>query len=559
MDESRRSLFQRTRAVGLLTLLSRVLGLIRDVVMARQFGNGVIMDAFTVAFRVPNLARQLFGEGALSTAFLPVFLRDISQHGKQTAYRTATAVLMATAMSLLVLVIVAEIVVLGVKWGVEPGGEGDLLLGLIACLTPYLMLVCVLAQVCAVMQGLGRFTAPALFPVLLNILWIGAALGIGLSGAPASDQIHQISWAIVAIGVVQVVISLVTLKQLGFQYAWDWQSGRERVREISRVMLPVLVGLSITQLNTLCDSLIAWGLTAPANGEAGWLTSYPLQEGTTAALYLGQRMYQFPLGVFGAALGTVIFPLLATHASQNRMDDFRDDLVRGLRMVVAIGLPASVGLAVIAKPLTFVLFEGGAFDNKDASETSFVVLMYAFGVFGACGLLILNRAFYALGDRRTPLKLGMFAVGLNLALNFTLVWWWKGGGLALATAITATTQFAIAAVRIGRTLDMALLQRVLPLFLRVFLTTLAMLGVCLVLRVGLKSTAATPLGLFAIISIGASTYLVGAQIFQIREPFHLLSRSQKCEASDTTSGSDDRGAAADETESKDEPDGANEE
>jgi putative peptidoglycan lipid II flippase len=319
-NDARSKLFQRVRSVGLLTFLSRILGLIRDSVMAMQFGNGMIMDAFSVAFRLPNLARQLFGEGALSTAFLPVFIRDVEQHGTHTAFQTATSLIVALSVVLFAIVLCAEIVLLLVWWLTPLSTEAGLLVGLTATLIPYLMLVCLLAQVCAVMHGLSEFSMPALFPVLLNTLWIISASVMAVSIEDLNTRIYAISASITGIGVVQLLLSLLTLKRLKFQFQWNWAASKNRVREIGITMIPVVVGLSITQFNTLLDSLIAWVLTKPTDPQTvGWLTEYPLSDGTASALYLGQRMYQFPLGVFGVALGTVIFPLLARHAERNEL------------------------------------------------------------------------------------------------------------------------------------------------------------------------------------------------------------------------------------------------
>ncbi|MBI1313143.1 murein biosynthesis integral membrane protein MurJ [bacterium] len=528
MDESRQKLFQRTRVVGLLTLCSRVLGLIRDATMARQFGNGVIMDAFTVAFRAPNLARQLFGEGALSTAFLPIFLRDIEQHGRATAFRTASAVIAAAGVALLGLVAVTEAVLLGLRVVLDVGAEGELLLGLLASLIPYLLMVCLLAQTCAVMQGLGQFTAPAWFPVLLNILWIGSIWLAGEVFETDEARIYAISWSIVLIGAVQFGLSIPTLRQIGFRFEWDWPSGRQRVREIAIVIVPVLLGLSVTQLNTLCDSLLAWALTAPAAGvNTGWLAEYPLREGTAAALYLGQRMYQFPLGVFGAALGTVIFPLLATHAERQQFELFRDDLTRGLKMVLAIGVPASAGLAVIAPQLTSVLFLRGEFDQHDAAQTSGIIVMYALGVWAACGLLIVNRAFYALGDRRSPLRIGLLAVGVNLVLNLSFVWSLGGAGLALASGLTANLQSLASAWLMTRRVNDFRWRPLMVTFLKTVIATAAMIVSCLYIQVALKGAAGSAFGLFAIVSVGAATFLAAASLLGLREPIELLSRRRR--------------------------------
>jgi putative peptidoglycan lipid II flippase len=521
----------RVRSVGILTLLSRILGLVRDGVMAAQFGNGMIRDAFTVAFRVPNLARQMFGEGALSTAFLPVFIRDQEKHGKEAAFKTATAVLIAVSIFLFWALLIAEGTVLAVWHFAELNQEARLLLGLTAALLPYLLLVCLLAQACAIMHGLGNFRLPAMFPVLLNALWISAAIVVWNSVDDIVSRIYLISASIVGIGILQLALSFPTLKKLGFEFQRSWRDNRDRVHEIRRTMLPVVLGLSITQLNTLLDSFIAWFLTAPADPtEAGWLSSYPLTEGTASALYLGQRMYQFPLGVFGVALGTVIFPLLAQHSERNDMARFRDDFLHGLRLVIGIGLPASAGLILIASPLTDALFRHGAFDGDDARQTSAIIMMYALGVWASCGLLIINRAFYAIGDRRTPLRAGVLSVLVNLAASLTLVWSLQGRGLALATAISAAFQCGLAAWLLSKRLESVDWQGLLGVTWRAVVCTAVMsIGVVLLSNwlgsLNFPNEAARRATLLASpVAAGVFIFLATSRLIGLREPYELLKR-----------------------------------
>lgn len=533
-DASRRSLFQRARVVGLLTLLSRVLGLVRDAAMAMLFGLGPILDAFTVAFRVPNMVRQIFGEGALSTAFLPVFIRDREQSGTTAAFRTATAVLAATSVVLLVLVVVIVAVLLIARGTLPLTAEAQLLLGLTATMLPYLMLVCVLAQACAVMHGLGEFSVPALFPVLLNAIWIIVAWCIAQTAWESLDRVYVIALAIPLIGLLQLALCVPTLKRLGFCFEWDWANSQPRLREIALTMLPVIVGLSITQLNTLCDSLIAWGLTAPSDtNHSGWLADYPLREGTAAALYYGQRMYQFPIGVFAVALGTVIFPLLTTHAERGEFDLFRYDLTRGLRMVIAIGVPASVGLWLIALPLTRLLFERGEFDQTDSLQTSGVIAMYAIGVWAACTLLIVHRAFYALGDRMTPLRVGVLSVILNLAASLTLVFVLAGRGLALATSLSVSIQTLISVRLLASRVEGFEWRPIVDGLFRTIVATGVMAAACTMVSMAIPGIVSGDslidrlLALFVPLVSGAAAFLLVARLLGLREPFELLSRSQR--------------------------------
>lgn len=532
-DSQRGRMFQHVRVVGLLTLLSRILGLARDSVMVAGFGTGAIMDAFTVAFRIPNMARQIFGEGALSTAFLPIFMQDMERNGKQAAFQTATAVFAVTTIGLLILVVVAEIALLGFSLFVPMSSEAKLLLNLTALLIPYLLLICVLAQACAVFHGMHIFGIPALFPILLNALWITGAWSLGRTNYNPEARIYLIAAGIVAVGVLQIGLCIPTLRQIGFRFEWNWAAGRSRVHAVFATMLPVLLGLSITQFNTLCDSLIAWTLTAPSNPEsARWLNTYPLTEGTAAAMYLGQRLYQFPIGVFGVALGTVIYPLLTAHAERGETSLFRDDLAKGLRMVIAIGIPASVGLILVSTPLTRLIFERGEFTATATAQTSTIISAYSLGVWAACGLLIVVRAFYALGDRKTPLRIGLVAVVINLVANMTFVWILAGPGLALGTSMTATLQFLAACWILTRRLDKFPWLSILDALSRTIAATIAMSAACVTastltqhLEIGsplLEKAVALSFPLGA----GAVVFLLTAKLTGLKEPFDLLRRNR---------------------------------
>ncbi|NQV26206.1 MAG: murein biosynthesis integral membrane protein MurJ [Rhodopirellula sp.] len=533
-DSQRGRLFQRVRVVGLLTLLSRILGLFRDAVMVASFGNGAIMDAFTVAFRVPNMARQIFGEGALSTAFLPVFIQDMEHKGKQAAFQTATAILAVTTIGLLAMVFIVEASLFGISIFVPMSYEAGLLLNLTAVLTPYLLLICVLAQACAVFHGMHIFGVPALFPVLLNALWIIGAWSLDHSVASAETRIYLIASGIVGIGIVQLGLCIPTLRQIGFRFEWNWAVGRDRVQVVFATMLPVLLGLSITQLNTLCDSLIAWSLTAPTDPTtARWLDSYPLTEGTAAAMYLGQRLYQFPIGVFGVALGTVIYPLLTAHAERGETGLFREDLARGLRMVIAIGIPASVGLVLIATPLTQLIFERGEFTAEDTINTAAMISAYALGAWAACGLLIIARAFYALGDRQTPLRIGLAAVGVNLVANLSLVWIFAGPGLALGTSITATFQVLLAGWLLIHRLEDFPWNSLGRTLLKTMFACAVMSAACLAAatltpHLDIGSALITKLvGLLLPLTAGATAFLVIARLTGLPEPFDLLQKNDR--------------------------------
>ncbi len=445
-------LFSGLRIVSLCTLLSRVLGMVREIAMAALFGNGRVLDAFTVAFAIPNLARALFGEGALSTAFLPLFVREQDQHGREAANRFAGAVFVWAAIGLSALVAVAELVLGGVLWLAPLSADTRLWLTLTALMLPYLVLICLTAQVGAVLNAGGRFAVPALLPVLFNLCLLGAIWWVQQRDLAAESQAMWLALAVIVTGVVQLGAACAQLDR-SFRPDPRWRAAKDRLRELFRVMAPIVLGLSITQLNTLCDRLIALGFSKPEAVEVqGFMADVsrivpndwrPLEAGTASALNQGQRLYQFPLGLLGVALGTVIFPLLTRHAERGDMQRLRDDLTLGLRLVFVIGLPASAGLWLLADQLSVVLFQRGNFTAEDARQTSDMISCYGIGVWAFCGSLIVQRGYYAIGDRQTPLKIGIWVMLINLALNLSLIWVIGARGLALSTSLCGILQFGL--------------------------------------------------------------------------------------------------------------------
>lgn len=433
----------RSTALGILA--SRVLGLLRDVATAGLLGlaGGGVMDAFALAWRLPNLARRLFGEGALSASFLPVLSAQL-ETDRQRAWQLASVVLTLLAVLMAGLVLLSEIL-LALAWWVWGGTrEVDLLLSLSALMLPYMLFVCVAAQLTAILHALGRFAIPALAPVLLNLVWLAAAVLIApWVAADRAACAQMLAGAIVAAGVLQVAVQLPALRREGFRYQYEWRASREAVGRIARAMLPMVAGLAATQLNTLADSLIAWGLAAAPSGaqRIAWLPgapAYPLRQGAAAAVYFGERFYQFPLGVVGLAVAAAVFPLLSHHAARGDRRRLAHDLSLGLRLVVSLGVPAGAGLAVLARPLVRLLLEHGQFSAAETERAARMIACYAAGVAAYCALPVLVRGLYALGRHATAARVAGGMVGLNLSLNLALIWTPLGeAGLAVATAVCA--------------------------------------------------------------------------------------------------------------------------
>ncbi|HEV7226777.1 MAG TPA: murein biosynthesis integral membrane protein MurJ [Pirellulales bacterium] len=445
----RSQLFAGLRVTSFGTLASRLLGMVRDMATASLLGlsGDGVMDAFVVAFRIPNLFRRLFGEGALAASYLPVLSAKLEQN-RQAAWQLASVTLVWLAVVLAGAVVVAEGACAAAWWfyGDAPGMK--LLLGLSAVMLPYLFFICLAAQVSGTLHALAHFSTPALAPTLLNICWLAA---IWLVAPRLTDnkelQAYVLACSVLVAGVLQLAAQIAALGRLGFRFDYNWQASRDGVRQIVGSMGPMVLGLAVTQINTFFDSLLAWGLSAPADGAGriAWLggIAYPLEQGAAAAIYYGERLYQFPLGLLGVAVATVIFPALSRHAARGEHDRLGEDLTLGLRLVLFLGVPAGAGLMLISEPLARLLFERGEFTAEDTARVARMIRCYGIGVWAYCAAPVVVRGYYALGDRSTPLKAGIVAMALNVGLNLALVWPLAEAGLALSTSLAAMVQVAI--------------------------------------------------------------------------------------------------------------------
>jgi putative peptidoglycan lipid II flippase len=453
MGGSRRHpLIAGTRINSLGTLASRVLGMCRDMATAALLGlaGGGVADAFVIAYRIPNLFRRLFGEGALTASYLPVLTAQL-ERDRTTAWQLASVTFTWLTVLLAGLVVLGELL-FGLAWLVWGDAEQlRLLITLAAVMLPYLLLICLAAQAIATLHALSHFGVPAFTPVVLNVCWLLAAwLAASLFDAPAR-QAHVLAVGILVAGTLQLGVQLPMLHRLGFRFDYDWSAARAGLGQIGRALLPMLAGLAVTQINTFLDSLIAWGLAAPPGPDGpqpiAWLggaVRYPLDQGAAAAIYYGERLYHFPQGVLGVAVATAIFPLLSRHAARGDHDKLGEDLTLGLRLVLCLGVPAGVGLIVLAQPLATLLFEHGQFTPGDTLRAARMIACYGTGVWAFCALLVVIRGFYALGDCGTPARIAGWVVGLNLSLNLSLIWTpLEEAGLAVATSVSAAVQVAV--------------------------------------------------------------------------------------------------------------------
>lgn len=424
--------------------------MVRDMATAALLGlsGDGVMDAFVIAFRIPNFFRRLFGEGALAASYLPVLSQKLEED-RAGAWQLASVVLVWLSAVLAAVVVLGEGACLAFWWleGDEP--RMGLLLGLTAVMLPYLFFICLAAQVAGTLHALAHFSTPALAPTLLNICWLVAVWFVAPRFALEKEtQAYILAVSVLVAGVLQLLSQLPMLWSLGFRFDYNWPTSRQSVRQIVVSLAPMVLGLAVTQINTLCDSLLAWVLASPGEGseQIAWLggsVSYPMQRGAAAAIYYGERLYQLPLGLLGMAVATVIFPALSRHAARGEHGRLAEDLTLGLRLVLFLGVPAGAGLVLLSDALARLLFEHGEFTADDAARVARMISCYGVGVWAFCALPVVVRGFYALGDQRTPVQAGVTAMLANLAMNLVLVWPMAEAGLALSTSLAAIVQLVM--------------------------------------------------------------------------------------------------------------------
>jgi putative peptidoglycan lipid II flippase len=426
-----RRLLRSTGAVGAMTLLSRVLGLVRDVVFARLFGAGFLMDAFFVAFKIPNIFRRWSAEGAFSQAFVPVFadydqnrsraeVRELAEHVTGTL---GAALLLFTVVGILA----APLLIFAFAPGFAAETEGSdrfaLSVDMLRLTFPYLLFISLAALAGGILNTYHRFGVPAFSPVLLNVVMIVFAAFI----APHYERPGMaLAAGVFAAGVVQLAFLLPALKRIGMLPRPRWGPAHAGVRRIMRLMLPAIFGSSVAQISILLDTLIASFLVT---GSISWL-------------YYADRLMEFPLGVFGIALATVILPNLSRQHASASHEQFTATLGWSIRLVILISAPASVGLALLAGPMLATLFYGGAFTAADVTMASYALMAYGGGLVALTLVKVLAPGYFARQDTRTPVRVGLIALGCNMAFNLAVVvpWHLAGmpaphAGLALSTSL----------------------------------------------------------------------------------------------------------------------------
>jgi putative peptidoglycan lipid II flippase len=420
----------KTSVVSGMTLLSRILGLVRDVVFARFFGAGLLMDAFLVAQRIPNMMRRFFAEGAFSAGFVPVMARYKEQHDHDEAreYLGAMAGTFGIVLFIVTLlgVIGAPLLVLIVAPGfVSDGGDFDLAALMLRFTFPYLFFVSLTAFAGGILNTYGRFGVPAFTPVILNVVLIIAAVW----AAPLLEQpIMALAYAVLIAGLLQLIFQLPFLARIHALPRPKWRPNHNGVRRAFKLMVPAIFGSSVAQINVLLSGIIASLLPV----------------GSISYLYYSDRLMEFPLGLFGIALATVTLPYLSRLWANGDSREFAETLEWSMRIALIIAVPAAAGLIILAAPLIITLFHGGEFDARSVAMTVLALQAYAVGLVGFSFVKVLAPAFFAREDTRTPVRIGIAALLVNLVLGASSAWYLSRSGfngphvaLAAATSVAA--------------------------------------------------------------------------------------------------------------------------
>jgi len=418
-----KKLFKSTAVVSGMTMISRILGFIRDMLFARIFGVDSGTDAFFVAFKIPNFLRRLFAEGAFSQAFVPV-LADYKEQGSKEALklfinRTAGSLALILMAVTIIGMIAAPLLIMlfapGFMW---EGGQYELTVQMLRITFPYLFFISSVAFAGGILNSHGQFAVPAFTPVFLNLCMIGTAIWLS---PLMPEPITALAWGVFIAGMVQLAFQFPALMALGLVPRPQFGFKDAGVKRIMSLMLPAIFGVSVTQINLLIDTLLASFLTS---GSVSWL-------------YYSDRLVEFPLGLFGIALATVILPNLSKNHAAKDYRGFSRSLDWGLRLVLLIGLPSSVGLFLLAEPMLSTLFKYNEFGISDVQMAGKSLMAYSVGLLGFILVKILVPGFSSRKDMKTPVRFGIYAMIANMVFNFILFYPMGHVGLALATSLGA--------------------------------------------------------------------------------------------------------------------------
>ncbi len=515
--ENNQKVGKAASAVGGMTMVSRLLGLIRDLVIAMKFGATASADAFFVAFRIPNVQRKILGEGAVTAAFIPVFSEIRNQKGEQEAWEMSAnlfnILLTLLVTSSLALALLAPFVIMVFAPGfIDTPDKFDLTVLLTQWMAPYLIFIGLAVFCMGILNTYNVFALPALTPALLNICMICSGLFI----SPLLDEpILGLAFGVLAGGFLQFVIQFPSVIRCGFRFIPSIEWKNAEVIRIGKLMIPVIFGLAVYELNMLVDTLLA----------------SLLPEGSISYLYYGNRLVQLPLGVFGVALGVAILPMLSSQAANKEFSEMIKTIAFGIRLILFITIPATLGLIILRFPIVNTLWERGEFARLTTEGTAIALLYYSMGLCAFCGIKVIAPAFYSLQDTRTPAKIGVYSMLINIVLNLILMGPLKHGGLALATSIAALFNVMLLIHFLRKRLGLMGGRKILASVIKLFIASVVMAIVTYLFNAAFFDPSASLgiklLVLFADIGLGVAVYALLSHLFKNEELKFLIELTRK--------------------------------
>lgn len=456
-------LVKAAAVVAVMTLIGRILGLIRDIVSAKRFGTSWQWDAFLYAFMLPNLFRRIVGEGGLTSAFIPVYNEVSAKVSKEEAFRFTCVTITFLACVLFVFILAVEgLLTLLLNMGFH-SPTVVLTLNLSRILFPYLWFLSLYAIGMGVLNSHRHFFAPSLGGPILDIVWIAGVLWVPAWAAGGYiERIQWLSYAILFGGLLHVVVEIPPLLKIGFRFRWIWDMSSAWLKKVWNLLLPVTLSFAVVQINITVDMTLGMMIGPGAN----------------SSLWYGNRLMQFPLGIFALAMGTALLPMMSQQIARGEKEASRKTLSFALRSIFFIILPSSVGLIVLREPIIRVLFERGEFDAVSTARSAAVLLGFTVGLFAFAGQKIMNSGYYAAHDSKTPMKTSVISLCSNVVLNLILMVPFKEAGLAIATSLSGIIQFGQLVYYYPKKVGEFPFREIAFSFLRIFLASLVMGVIC---------------------------------------------------------------------------------
>ena len=505
--------------IGMGTLLSRILGFLRDMVIAHFFGAGMAADAFFVAFRIPNLWRRLVGEGSLTISFIPVYTDYLTLKSKEEAREVTHIAFTIAGVILLVLTLLGILFssllirVIAPGWYTEYPEKFQLTVTLNQIIFPYLFFMGLFALCMGILNSLRHFFAPAIAPIFLNIsIIVSVFLFYGVFQKP----VMALALGVLAGGVIQFIFQIPFLLKKRITFRFNFNFRHPAIKRVGSLMIPGLIGTAVYQINVFVDTIFASFLSS----------------GSVSYLFFADRLMEFPLGVFAIAVGMASLPSLSGLASQGKMEELKETLSFTFRLVCFISVPAMVGLIALKTPIVNLLFQRGLFDYSATEKTAFALLFYSVGLWAIAGARTIVPAFYSLQDTWTPLKIALICLGANVIFIAIFIFPLKHGGLALATSLSSTLNLVLLSWKLNSKLGKIDMRKNIKSLVRDVLCSLPMgVAAYLICSVGDWTVSGNAIEkvllLGAGIIVGLGIYLVGSYWVKNEEMLFLLKMIRK--------------------------------